>query len=107
MKDHVFFVIGKSDIREGEASKVSDIAEFLKSHPTATAEIQGYADKGTGYAKINAYHARKRAQAVADELTGQYGISADRLSVTSYGDTVQPFAENDKNRVVIVVAKEK
>ena len=107
MQEQICFVIGQSEIREGEAAKVSDIAAFMNEHPTATAEVQGYADKGTGTAAINARVAKQRAQAVADELTGKYGISADRLNVVSYGDTVQLFAENDKNRVVIVVAKEK
>lgn len=106
MEKHIFFVIGQSQLQDSEEVKVSDIAEWLKANPQATATVEGYADKGTGNTGINAEHARKRAQAVADELTGTYGISAGRLTVKSYGDTVQPFAQNDKNRVAIVVAQE-
>ena len=32
------------------------------------------------------------------------GVPAAIITTTAKGDTVQPFAENDKNRVVIVVA---
>ena len=42
---------------------------------------------------------------VVKMLTENYGIAADRISSEAKGDTVQPFAENDKNRVTILVAE--
>lgn len=39
-------------------------------------------------------------------LIEKYGIDASRLSTDFKGDQVQPFKENDSNRVVIGVAKE-
>lgn len=107
MQKEIFFVIAKSTPEGAEATKVSDVAAWLKAHPTATATIKGYADKGTGNAQINERYARERAENVAKELTEKYGIEASRLSVSSYGDTVQPKANNDDNRVVVVVAAEK
>lgn len=107
MQKEIFFVIAKSTPEGAEATKVSDVAAWLKAHPTATATIKGYADKGTGNAQINERYARERANNVAKELTEKYGIEASRLSVSSYGDTVQPKANNDDNRVVVVVAAEK
>ena len=106
MKNHIFFVIGKSNIGEREAVKVSDVARWMNEHPTAHADIRGYADKGTGTAEVNARFAQQRAQNVANQLTRTHGIAASRLHVSSFGDTVQPFSENDKNRVVIIVAHE-
>lgn len=103
----VYFVIGKSQPAEAEAAKVAEAARWLKDHPTATATVKGYADKGTGTAAINERLARQRAANVAQTLRQKYGIAADRLSVSSYGDTVQPFAANDDNRVVIIMAEEK
>jgi len=38
-------------------------------------------------------------------LVGKYGIDASRVSVSSKGARVQPFADNDKNRVSICVAE--
>jgi outer membrane protein OmpA-like peptidoglycan-associated protein len=65
----------------------------------------GYADKGTGNAKINARLAANRAQAVKDSLVKEYKIAESRISYDSKGDTEQPFAENDKNRVTICIAE--
>lgn len=65
--------------------------------------VTGYADAGTGNAKINARLAQERAEKVAKILKG-YGIDESRITVESKGDTVQPFSENDRNRVVIAVA---
>ncbi len=107
VKKEVFFVISSSRASESEARKVAEAAEWLKAHPTATATVKGYADKGTGTSAINERLARQRAAHVADLLVKKHGIDASRLTVGSYGDTMQPFAENDKNRVVIVEAKEK
>lgn len=106
MKENVFFTIGKTIAKGDEEAKIKEAAAWLKSHPTANAVVTGYADKGTGNAKINKSLSEKRAVEVADKLKAE-GISADRISVDSKGDTVQPFAENDKNRVVIIVAEEK
>ncbi len=39
-------------------------------------------------------------------LVEKYGIDASRLTSGFKGDTVQPFDDNDSNRVVIGVAKE-
>lgn len=106
MKENVFFTIGKSDAKGDEAAKIQKAAEWLKNHPSANATVTGYADKGTGTAKINKKLAEQRATKVADQLK-KAGVNADRLYVDSKGDTVQPFANNDDNRVAIIVAEEK
>jgi OOP family OmpA-OmpF porin len=49
--------------------------------------------------------AAKRAAKVVNELTTKYGIPADRITSDSKGARVQPFAENDKNRVSICIAE--
>ena len=35
------------------------------------------------------------------------GVSASRITTDAKGDTVQPFAQNDQNRVVIAICEEK
>ena len=45
-------------------------------------------------------------KAVADVLVQKYGIKASRLTTGFKGDSVQPFKNNDDNRVVISVAAE-
>jgi outer membrane protein OmpA-like peptidoglycan-associated protein len=44
---------------------------------------------------------QRRTKAVAGELVKKYGINGNRLILDWKGDTVQPFAINEKNRVVM------
>ena len=47
----------------------------------------------------------RRAKAVANALINEYGIDSSRVSVDWKGDTEQPYAENDWNRVAIFFAE--
>lgn len=100
----VFFTINSTVIVEEEMAKVEDIANFMKKYPNAKVVVSGYADKGTGNARINARLAAQRADVVVNCLKEKFGIAEDRITYDSYGDTVQPFAENDLNRVSICIA---
>jgi outer membrane protein OmpA-like peptidoglycan-associated protein len=100
LRRDIFFTISSTKIVNEEMSKVAEIAEYLTKYPAAKVVITGYADKGTGNAKINSGLAAKRAKAVVDALVNNYGISSSRISSDSKGDTVQPFSQNEKNRVV-------
>ena len=77
----------------------------MNQNPDAKVSVTGYADAGTGNNTINDRIAAKRAAAVVWMLEKKYGISVDRISSDSKGARVQPFAENDKNRVSIMIAK--
>jgi membrane peptidoglycan carboxypeptidase len=85
-------------------AKLNRIVAWCKKYPQKGITIKGYADKGTGTPALNVGYAKARAEKVAKALQ-EKGISADRMSVSSYGDTVQPFPENDLNRCVIVVGE--
>ena len=100
----VFFVINKYEIRESEMGKVKDIADYMAKYPKAKVTVTGYADAGTGNDRINDRLAAQRADAVVKMLKETYNISADRISYSSHGARIQPFAENDKNRVSICIA---
>lgn len=100
----VFFQRAKTNIEDTEVSKIKDIADYMNKYPQAKVNIVGYADVQTGNAKINARLAQQRADVVVKTLIDEYGISADRITYDSKGDTVQPFAENDLNRVSICIA---
>ena len=105
LKSHVAFGLAKTNITSDQEMNVKAIANYLNENPKAKASITGYADKGTGSAKINQELAQKRAEIVAAMLQEKYGIAADRLVVSSKGDTEQPFSTNDWNRVVIMIAE--
>ena len=101
----VFFIINKFNIEESEAGKIKDVAEYMKNNPKAKVQVTGYADAGTGNDQINDRLAQQRADVVVKALIEQYEIAADRISYDSKGARVQPFAENDKNRVTIMIAE--
>jgi len=101
----IFFQINKTDIQESEQQKVKDIAYYLIQHDKAKVVVTGYADAGTGNDKINDRLAAGRADAVVKALKEQYGIDAARISYDSKGARVQPFADNDQNRVTICIAE--
>jgi outer membrane protein OmpA-like peptidoglycan-associated protein len=105
LRRDIFFLINKTNIRPSEAQKVKDIADYLNEHPTAKVMITGYADAGTGNNKINDRLAAGRADAVVKSLKKDYGIAESRISYDSKGSRVQPFAENDMNRVSICIAE--
>jgi outer membrane protein OmpA-like peptidoglycan-associated protein len=101
----VFFLINKFDIRDSEAQKVKDIADYMNKYPKSKVVVTGYADAGTGNDKINDRLAAQRADAVVKALKEQYGIAESRITYDSKGARVQPFAENDMNRVSICIAE--
>ena len=105
LRRDVFFLINKYDIRESEAQKVKDIADYLVKYPESKVVVTGYADAGTGNDRINDRLAAQRADAVVKVLKEQYGIAEARISYDSKGARVQPFAENDLNRVSICIAE--
>ncbi len=101
----IFFTINSFKVRDTEQEKIKDIADYLQAHPNAKVEVTGYADAGTGNNRINDRLAKQRADVVVKALMNQYNISADRITFDSKGSRVQPFAENDLNRVTICIAE--
>ena len=101
----VFFVINSNKIASNEESKIKEVVDFLNANPDAKVVVTGYADAGTGNDRINDAISAKRAAAVVKALKEKYGIEESRITEDSKGARVQPFSENDKNRVTIMVAK--
>jgi outer membrane protein OmpA-like peptidoglycan-associated protein len=104
LRRDIFFQIGRTVIRKSEQQKVKDVVEYLKANPEAKVNVTGYADAGTGNDRINDRLAAGRADVVVKALK-KAGIAASRISYDSKGARVQPFADNDSNRVSIVIAE--
>ena len=98
--DNVFFTINSTYIRKAEGQKLETLAEWMKANPDFNVALVGYADKETGTAAGNMRLSENRAKVVKERLV-KLGVPAERISTAFKGDTVQPFAENNKNRVVI------
>ncbi|MCL1937367.1 MAG: OmpA family protein [Candidatus Azobacteroides sp.] len=99
----VFFEINSAVVRDNQLVSVAKAAEFMVNNPGAKLELASYADKKTGTPAYNLNLSKKRSDAVAKLLVSKFGIDRKRLIVKAYGDKVQPFAENDLNRVTIFV----
>lgn len=98
---NVFYEIRESDF-EADA-QLAAIGAFLKDHRDCKVSIKSYADVQTGNPKINMEYSKQRSEKAVKALTDA-GVPASSITANYYGDTVQPFAENDKNRVTIIEA---
>jgi len=99
----VFFTINSFVVRDNQWLSVAKAAQYLVDNPSAKLEISAYADKKTGNPAHNLKLSENRANAVVKVLVSKFGIDKSRLKTSHFGDTVQPFTENDRNRVAIFV----
>jgi len=105
LRRDIYFLIRGSQISAQEMAKVVEVADYLKKYPESRVSITGYADRGTGNPRINMGYSQKRAEAVANALQNQFGISPSRMTVSAKGDTEQPYTDQPLNRVTICIAE--
>ncbi len=98
---NVFYKIRESDFEADE--QLAAIGAFLKNHRECTVDVKSYADVETGNPKINMEYSRQRCEKAVKALTDA-GVPSSSITSSYYGDTIQPFADNDMNRVTIIVA---
>ena len=102
----VRFKINSAYVSSEEMVNIYNMAEYMKANPDATIVVRGYADKNTGTSAYNMKLSERRAQAVADILTGDYGINPNRLVLEAAGSNTQIYDTNDWNRIVIFAIPE-
>ena len=98
-EDNIYYKIRLSE--PDPASKIQKIADFVKAHKNCSVQVTAYADKATGTPELNMQYSKERAEKVVAALV-KAGVSRSVITSEYKGDTVQPVAENDKNRVAIV-----
>ena len=79
----VYFGFDKYDIRSDYASLLDAHADFLRANPSVRITVEGHADE-RGTPEYNIALGERRANAVKMYLQGK-GVSADQLSIVSYG----------------------
>jgi len=99
----VFFEAGSFFVRTSQMISIAKAAVYLDINPRLKLEISAFADKRTGNPHDNLKLSEQRAKAVANLLISKFGIRKERLHTTFYGDVIQPFPNNDQNRVVLFV----
>ena len=103
----IYFDTDKDSVRPDSQATLQEIAKLLTANPGLKVSVVGHTDN-QGKPDYNLDLSRRRAAAVARELTLKYGIAADRLSSFGCG-FYSPVASNEtedgkaKNRRVELV----
>ena len=99
---NIFFDNNKWDVRSDQKSVVDGLIKFMKDNPDSKVYIEGYASYDSGHTDHdwNNRLSINRVDKIESELK-KGGIEESRISKDHYGDTVQPFAKNEYNRLVV------
>jgi outer membrane protein OmpA-like peptidoglycan-associated protein len=81
----VHFDFDKYNIRPQDAAVLDEAAGILKSHPTASVNVNGYCDS-IGTVRYNLKLSQRRAEAVVRYLA-DHGVAENRLIPHGYGKT--------------------
>ena len=81
--DRVFFTTNESILTTKSRDTLRKQAAWLRENPSVSVVVEGHADE-RGTREYNLALGERRANAAKDYLM-TYGISADRISVISYG----------------------
>ncbi len=101
----VYFRLNSAKIDKNQQVSIYNTAQFMKEN-NVPIKVVGYADKKTGTSDYNMQLSEKRARAVAKELIEKYGIPSNQITIEWKGSDVQPYSENNWNRVVIMSAND-
>ena len=80
----VFFAYNQSTVNRSNYKNLVSVAQYLKSHPEASVDIVGHADK-KGSDEYNQKLSKQRSEAVKKILTEGFGIDASRLNIVAEG----------------------
>lgn len=106
---NILFDTGKATLKPESSIALAPVGELLKHDAALKLEIQGHTDN-VGGAAANLKLSQDRAAAVKAHLVHTFGIGADRLATSGFGDT-KPVADNateagkTQNRRVELVKK--
>jgi outer membrane protein OmpA-like peptidoglycan-associated protein len=90
--DDLVFPSGSASLATGSFASLQDIADYLGAHPDRRITLVGHTD-ATGALDANTALSRRRAQSVADRLTGDYGVARAQISAEGVG-FLAPRASN-------------
>ncbi len=88
----VQFETAKDAVRPQYDGKIAEVAEFLKAHPKAVAEIEGHTDN-VGSEAYNTALSQRRADSVRRYMIEKKGVDGSRLTAKGYGPS-KPIADN-------------
>jgi outer membrane protein OmpA-like peptidoglycan-associated protein len=86
------FATGSQSLTAESSQQLNEIADIMRAHPQAKAEIKGYTDNA-GNDAANLELSQNRAAAVMNEMA-DLGIDRSRMTAEGYGEA-NPVATND------------
>lgn len=106
---NVQFDTDSSITRPEHRAEVRKVVDFMEEYPQTRVTIEGHTDSD-GDAVYNRHLSQRRAQAIAEMIIQEFGISRSRVSAIGYGED-RPIATNDtaegrqRNRRVVGVVE--
>jgi peptidoglycan-associated lipoprotein len=99
--DTIHFEYDSAVVKPAEHSKVTAVADYLKSNASNAVKVEGHCDE-RGTDEYNRSLGERRAQAIREELV-KAGVEAGRVDTVSFGrdrpvDTGHSEASHRKNR---------
>jgi peptidoglycan-associated lipoprotein len=99
--DTIHFEYDSANVKPSEHSKVTAVADYLKSNPSNAVKVEGHCDE-RGTDEYNRSLGERRAQAIRAELV-KVGVDAGKVDTVSFGrdrpvDTGHSEASHRKNR---------
>jgi outer membrane protein OmpA-like peptidoglycan-associated protein len=91
----IYFDTDKAAVKPESASTLKEIAKFLKENASIKIYVVGHTDSAGDF-NHNEKLSQARAQSVVAELTGKYGVAANRLKGYGVGP-LAPVASNSTN----------
>lgn len=87
--DTITFGFGSADIKEDQIEKLEGVAnailKLLEKNPAETFLIEGHTD-AVGTDQANLVLSDKRAEAIAEALTGAFGVPSENMTTQGYGE---------------------
>lgn len=87
----LLFAVDQSSLSSTAQANLNELAETLKKYEDTDILVEGHTDS-SGPDEYNMTLSKKRAQSVADYLTGK-GVKGNRITTMGYGES-QPIADN-------------
>ena len=96
----VKFDFDKSVVKPNSYGDIKNLADFMKQYPSTSTTVEGHTDS-VGPDAYNQKLSERRANAVKQVLTNQYGVESSRVKSVGYGES-RPVADNatDAGRAV-------
>jgi len=88
----VKFDFDKSVVKPNSYGDIKNLADFMKQYPSTTTTVEGHTDS-VGPDAYNQKLSERRANAVKQVLTNQYGVESSRVQSVGYGES-RPVADN-------------